>query len=192
MKKAEHEKKILLSLPEYNALFQALSDKGFIVTQINHYYDTPNLDGNTNGITYRIREKNGKFTATVKSHRIWGVDGSIEISGNVSSPFDTSFFAVSDLSYQGYMTTERLTFCPCEGIKLALDKNSYLHFIDYELEIEYSKNAEDEVAKVLCGILNILHANNIRASFSNIVCRLNMGPTKSERFCAKQTQLKGR
>ena len=177
---------MLLSLSEYTALFQALSNKGNMITQTNHYYDTPDLDGNTNGITYRIREKNGKFTATVKFHRVSGSDGSIEVSGEVSSPFDTSFFTVSDLSYRGCMTTERLIVCPCEGIELALDKNRYFHFTDYELEIEYTQNVEDEVETVLRNILDILHANNIPASFLTVVCRLNMGQTKSERFFSRE------
>lgn len=189
MKTVEYEKKMLLSLAEYTALFQALSSTGKTVTQVNHYYDTPDLDGNTKGITYRIREKNGKFIATVKSHHVSGRDDNIEISGEVNSPFDTSFFTASDLCYHGCLTTERLIICPCNGIELALDKNRYFQFTDYELEIEYSENTEKEAENILQHLVNILHASEIPASFLSVVCRLNTSQSKSERFFARKAYI---
>lgn len=69
----EFEKKILLTEEEYQAVLKQRSREGRRhrrehYVQKNHYYDTEDLSMNRQGITCRIREKKGRFTATHKTH----------------------------------------------------------------------------------------------------------------------------
>lgn len=181
----EFEKKILLTAMEYGTLFAALTLQGKISTQINHYYDTADLSGNKNGITYRIREKGTQFQATIKQHHLRGTDDSCEISGNVSNAHDISFFNIPALLYQGTLTTQRLRVKMDENIELALDKNIYLGHCDYELEMEYAKGFE-ELVLIYLNELDELLGQHTR---SPLVKRVNMSASKSERFFCRKSFL---
>ena len=65
----EFEKKIILSPQEYDFLVRLQDQSAEKIEQINHYYDTDDFALNRKGITYRIREINDEFTATIKNHR---------------------------------------------------------------------------------------------------------------------------
>ena len=174
----ELEKKILLTKTEYDTLFAALSQQGKTSTQINHYYDTADLSGDKNGITYRIREKGTQFQATIKKHRWQSVDSNHEISGAVKDAHDTSFFQNPALIYQGTLTTHRLRIQPYEGLEIVLDKNIYLGHCDYELEIEYVKDFEDQTLVYLDELEKLVD----KYTYAPLIERINMEASKSSRF----------
>lgn len=178
-----------MTAAEYHVLMCAFSGKGTAVAQTNYYYDTPELDGNARGITYRIREKNGKFTATVKSHCVTGNGGSTEYSGEAQAWDDISFFDVPELVYQGFLTTERLIVRSSEHVEISIDKNRYFHFTDHELELEYREGAENEVEKTLRLLADILQKNGLPVSFPDLICRLNACRSKSARFFARKARV---
>ena len=62
----EYEKKIPLTFKEYQILIALFNDNIKSVIQRNYYYDTDDFSMNKQGITYRIREKDGTYTATGK------------------------------------------------------------------------------------------------------------------------------
>ena len=88
----EFEKKILLTKTEYDYL---RSDERFSKRpslQKNYYYDTEKYELNELGITCRIRERNGKYKATLKAHQPDIENFSIETSGEAENERDLSFF----------------------------------------------------------------------------------------------------
>lgn len=185
MKTQEYEKKLPLSAEEYEILYRVLAGKSNTIRQINYYYDTPDCEGNTHGITYRIREKNGTYTATVKVHR---ANVNTEYSGIADAWDDISFFDTGNLIYHGYLTTERIRSNPYENIRLDLDKNNYFQYTDYELEIEYDKGAEVAVLKLIFTIADLLRENGIRISAGELIGRSESALSKSERFFLRKAK----
>ena len=184
----ELEKKLLLTQREYEILCDALLSHGKIILQYNHYYDTTDLSGNKNGITYRIREKDGLFLATLKSHQK-NTDASHEKSAIVKSKKDISFFENPDLKYQGTMQTQRLFLPLTDSIELALDKNIYLGHCDYELEIEYTEGLEAEALSYLENLALLLQKSGENISASNLALRIGMEGSKSERFFFRMSHI---
>ena len=86
----EYEKKFLLTKEEYLKLISSLCGNTAPIIQTNHYYDTNNFELNDKGITCRIREKDNKFTATIKTHL---PDKSLEQSKTVANEKDVSLFS---------------------------------------------------------------------------------------------------
>lgn len=101
----EFEKKILLTEEEYQAVLKQRSREGRRhkrehYVQKNHYYDTEDLSMNRQGITCRIREKEGRFTATHKTHTSGhSIEKSAAVTG-VSDllPSDVDAFETKGLS----------------------------------------------------------------------------------------------
>lgn len=185
MKTIENELKMLLTAAEYNILMEAYASGGTTERHINYYYDTPSLEGNAAGITYRIREKNGIFTATEKTHGVGAKTRSIEKSEAVRSRDDISCFGRSDLMYQGYFETERCTVQTAEQVKLCIDKNRYCHFTDYELELEYTEEAAEAAEAAFRRIVEILHAHGKPITLTALLLRVDMTTSKSQRFFAR-------
>ena len=153
----EFEKKVMLSEEEYCFLKDYLYAKGKTTVQRNYYYDTDDFALTRQGITCRIREKDGVCLATIKEHQIKGSDCSVETSCSVKDRYDDRIFSDMAISYQGCLETKRLTASPQAGIVVMLDQNSYLGMVDYELEIEYDKElayrAEAELAKIMTRLI---------------------------------------
>ncbi len=62
----EREIKVILSENEYMALIMTFCRYQMSKIQVNYYFDTDELLMNKNGITCRIRLKDGIYKATVK------------------------------------------------------------------------------------------------------------------------------
>lgn len=88
---------------------------------------------NKNGITCRIRAKDGKFKSTVKRHYTGDEDCSTEIDGEVKDYFDLDTFKDMGLILQGSLVTERIVLHKEKFCKAVIDRNTYLGFTDYEL-----------------------------------------------------------
>ena len=135
----EYEKKFVLSQTEYEVLrntFNGYNTK----TQVNYYYDTEDFFYNQKGITYRIREKDGEYEATVKTH--FSNNYSEEKTVTVKNAFDTSAFTGTNVLLHGCLQTDRKEIIMPNGMCIALDKNTYLDTVDYELEVEYVPQSE--------------------------------------------------
>ena len=141
----EFEIKAMLSASEFVFLKTKRFHMGKVSLQKNYYYDTDSFELDKQGITCRIREKDGSFTATIKDHQSHGC--SIETSRPAKDAQDASFFEGMGLSEQGKLTTIRTTCKTCDGFVAALDENRYLGTADYELEYEYNPDMQTELVQ---------------------------------------------
>lgn len=183
----EREKKVLLTEQEYNCLFAVLSRLGKTITQINRYFDTVDLQNHMCGITYRVREKDGVYTATVKQHCFGSCDCSQEQSFSVDDPYDISPFQMDRLIYQGMLVTERTKWSSEDGVQICLDKNMYLETTDYELEIEYEN---EEMAKMwMQRIAAIMAADGVLCLQFELFSRAERAESKSNRFFERKIKV---
>lgn len=181
----EYEKKFLFSEQEYMILLSNVGQYAGQAVQHNYYYDTDKLLYNREGITYRIREKNGRFTATVKTHRIDAQDCSQEESYLAKNPFDIAVFNKPNLKLYGCLTTFRTILHRNDFIVIALDRNVYLDCQDYELEIEYAAGYEEAAEKQRSVYRGFL----LEKSDAALV--IPLCKSKSERFFERFTYMTG-
>lgn len=176
----EYEKKFLLAKEEYLKLISSLCGNTTPVIQTNHYYDTNNFELSDKGITCRIREKNNKFTATVKTHL---PDKSLEQSKIVTDENDTSLFTEYNVEYQGKLITHRTKLFCGNGYEIVIDHNEYLLTEDYELEAEYTDGNED----VLSSPLKLI-SNTLNIDINDFLARSIKTKSKSFRFFERKKQ----
>lgn len=177
----EYEKKFLLTKEEYLKLISSLCVNITPIIQTNHYYDTDNFELNDQGITCRIREKNNKFTATIKTHLS---DKSLEQSKIVTDENDISLFSNYNVDYQGKLTTHRTKLFCGDGYEIVIDRNEYLSTEDYELEAEYTNENEDVLTAPLKLISNILNID-----INDFYARSTESKNKSQRFFDRKKEL---
>lgn len=179
----EFEKKILLSEEEYNLLscfFSKDTDNSNL--HINYYYDTNTFDMNKKGITCRVRRKNGKLEATVKSHCGNKTECSVEISVDVNNQFQVECFEIMGLKLQGSLVTNRNEIYNDGICQAVLDCNFYLDRVDYELEIEYLQGNEKNAEQLLEEIAKVLLYGKLITSVEEFYRRTEYSKSKSERF----------
>lgn len=177
----EYEKKFLLSKDEYLKIINTLNIQNNSFTQQNHYYDTNDFELCKKGITCRIREKDKKFIATIKTHL---ADKSLEQSKQASDENDISLFSCFDVIYQGALTTHRTKIFYGDGYEIVLDKNQYLGIEDYELEAEYY-NGNEEIIKSPLKLISSL----ISVDFDAFFARDKKSQSKSTRFFERKKDL---
>lgn len=178
----EFEKKVILTEREYRFLTEYRYVRGRECVQINHYYDTEDFHWCSQGITCRIREKDGIFQSTVKQHYVKDHDGSVESSWAATVGWDDAEFRNMGLIYQGCLETTRKTCEVTPYLKIMLDKNRYLGVLDYELEMEYEPTFEREVMQEFDRMCEILYIHGIIESISDFKAGLGTGAHKSKRF----------
>lgn len=179
----EFEKKLLLSERQYLALRNGIRDTCKRVIQTNYYFDTPDYRFNHYGLTFRIREKNGKLTATVKEHNCQNEELHIERSAAVASLQETDFFKNKRLMLHGALTTYRDLLYADAALQVFLDRSVYLGVEDYELEIEYENGKESYANIVFQYFLGITYYFD--PSYSEI-----RNCNKSQRFFRRLIDLK--
>ncbi|WLV25555.1 CYTH domain-containing protein [Aciduricibacillus chroicocephali] len=147
----EIEFKNLLSKEEYTKLRAGLPFHSASMTQTNHYFDTEAFNLKQKGSALRIREKNDRFTLTLKEPHPDGllethdtltdeeaaswIEGSPLPKENVGEQLEQLGVNEADLKLFGSLTTERLE-TKSNGVLLVLDYSTYNGENDYELEIE--------------------------------------------------------
>ncbi|MDT8862744.1 CYTH domain-containing protein [Alkalihalobacillus sp. MEB130] len=148
----EIEVKSMLSEESYNALLQGFHlDKTAAITQHNHYFETPSFALKAAHSGLRIREKNGSYTLTLKQpHEVGKLEThqaleekewlhakkeGILPEGNVVTQLEALKVPLSELTYVGTLTTERIEINYNQGL-LCFDKSLYFDQTDYELEFE--------------------------------------------------------
>ena len=182
----EFEKKLILSKDEYNYLMKHLGQDKMTVTQINYYFDTDDFDMNRENTTCRIRLKNGKYMATMKLHSEEN-DNSTEIDLLIRNGIYDNTFIDMGLKLQGELITKRCLILQDDICEVVLDKNDYLGHTDYELEVEYSSNHENEALIILHRIETILLYNNPSLTLKDFALRYKNTPSKSTRFFERIT-----
>lgn len=178
----ELEKKILLTEKEYIALAKNFCNSVPVLRQTNYYFDTANFSMNKNGITCRIRAKDGKFKSTVKRHYIGDEGYSSEIDGEVKDYFDLDTFKDMGLILQGSLVTERIVLYKEKFCEAVIDRNTYLGFTDYELEVEYLDGYEKKAIDLLQNIAETLVASGTISDAEDFLKRVGKSKSKSERF----------
>lgn len=175
----ECEKKLLLSEEAYNALMERFSSaQKQIVTQINYYFDTDDFAMNRRNTTCRIRLKDGQYQATMKRHAA-GTDQSTETEMEIYAGLDHNAFTDMGLKLWGALTTHRCVLLKNPHLEVVLDRNEYLGYTDYELEIEYLPEYEKEARAVLKEVEKALQRK--RSPIYNIGI-FSAGLNKSKRF----------
>lgn len=185
----EFEKKIILTEPEYRFLADNRYSAGKTSVHINYYYDSEDLKLNKENITYRIRQENNIFTATIKEHGATVRDCSKESSYRLRNRWDDAIFTDKGVKYQGSMKTIRTTYVLSPKVKIVLDSNCYLDNTDYELEIEYEKEAEPLAIQELNKIAYDLFYNVVISNTNSFIARVGQQENKSKRFFKRKTDL---
>ncbi len=188
----EYEKKILLSHEEYLVIEDMAPKCTQIIKQINYYYDTDDFEMNRNGITCRIRAKDGRYIATIKQHGIGREDCNVEKSKEVSNEKDKSLFVGMDVNLKGKVTTIRAIMFYDHRVKVMLDKNTYLGVKDYELEVEYVPEEEKYAQKIINTLARMIHLQNPQTNIEEFCGRAQKAKSKSERFFMRKMSLKSK
>ena len=184
----EFEKKVLLNKSEFDFLKSILKSTE-MVRQVNYYYDTASFEMNDNSITCRIREKDGVYSAVIKEHHTQWQDCSIENVCFSGDTYNDEFFKSMGLVCHGILSTNRMVV-HMGNITLMLDKNTYLGIEDYELEIEYDAEFENEAEQVLQNLSEMLAKHKYLNDQNDLSAR-NISAHKSCRFfTAKKIQHK--
>ena len=151
----ENEFKIMLSQEQYEKLL-AMYEWDEVITQINFYYDSKDLELAERGITCRVRLIGGKYFLQMK------FPGTVEYSRvELEKPLDSVPDSISadellrpenyadelpDTRLIGALSTTRKVH-RFEGGEIDLDYSSYFDKADYEIEIEFTD--ENNARKVL-------------------------------------------
>lgn len=178
----EYEKKVLLTAEEYDSIMKLLGEYASVESQTNYYFDTDDLSMNKKGTTCRIRAKNGKFKATMKRHNTSSPDCSMEADLVEKTEFDPQIFKVFGLHYQGELVTERVVLHKDNVCEMVLDRNVYLGYTDFELEVEYCKGSERRAQMLIENIANHLISVKLLTEMDEFVSRIGRDGCKSQRF----------
>lgn len=174
----EYEKKISLTEDEYLKILHLTGEGKLKLIQKNYYYDSDDLKMNAQGITCRIREKNGKYKATIKAHKQANEECSIEKTKEALNQYDDSLFSALHLKLQGSLITERVIIFSDDRCEVDLDKNIYLGITDYEMEVEYSPKYEEYAKNLIYQYMNKIYPLK---PWTHILSR-NISKSKSQRF----------
>ena len=158
----EKEFKVMLTEEQHDKLVAAYNwDKVF--TQINHYYDTPDLQLSKEHITCRVRETEGEYflqlkTPTPKDYiRVEIAKKLPALPETLTSEMlrEVSRYDLPDVNCIGKLTTLRHVH-QFEGGEIDLDRSEYFGKVDYELEIEFTgESAARSMLAEICELLGI-------------------------------------
>lgn len=158
----EIEFKNMLKKSEYEFLLKVFKvEEKDIISQVNHYFDTPNFELKALGAALRIREKNNKFEMTLKQPATVGLlettqhistnevqtaiqQGTIP-KGMIQERMELLNISLNSIEYFGSLTTRRVEFPYNHGL-LVLDHSLYLNTEDYELEYEVKDYESGQLA----------------------------------------------
>ena len=130
-----------------------------IISQENHYFDTPSFQLKENSSALRIRQKGGKFEMTLKQPY---QDGLLETNqnllqeeaalaihtgklpdGTIKELVSKMQIAFSEIEYFGSLVTKRAEIKYRDGL-LVFDHSYYLNKEDFELEYEVENYHQGE------------------------------------------------
>ena len=131
--------------------------------QINHYYYDEAGELGRRHITFRIREKDGRFVIQTKRHKNPGE--ALAVSEEAEFPADGVPESISarkgreytglptgELHLLGSLDTLRRSLMWADGVEICLDRSEYLDRADYEIEVEYTGEFPDALREELAGL----------------------------------------
>lgn len=178
----EYEKKIILTESEYLSVVKLMCEYKPIQIQTNYYFDNDDLSMNKQGITCRIRSKDGKYKTTVKKHNVEHPDCSIEVDLGEKEEFDSQIFNLFGLHNQGELVTYRIVVYEDSACEMVIDKNVYLGHTDFELEVEYCAGNEHKAQSLIVSIAHCLVAAGQLNVTHEFLSRVGQAKSKSQRF----------
>ncbi len=147
----EIEFKVLLPKDKFNQILNTLNFPAKPFTQINYYFETPDLQLKKHHAALRIRKKNSNYIVTLKEPHSQGIlethdrisetafNNAINhnhlVAPNCFKQLDKMNIKIDEITYIGSLKTERYEYTDSHLIYV-LDKSFYNQKIDYELEIE--------------------------------------------------------
>ena len=155
----EYEKKLMITRNEFDTLLNVFCKNDAGTIQTNYYFDTEDFSMNKNGITCRIRAKKGEYTACIKHHNFNNKECSIEENIAEELKFKPEIFESLGLMYQGLLISERHILYQDNICKMTIDFNVFLGIKDYELEVEYLENNEEQADRLIEMVADVLEQN---------------------------------
>lgn len=155
----EKELKVLLSKSQFESLCDRFKCE-VIYTHINFYYSDNQDILRKQGVTVRVRVKNGNANLEVKipSEK----QGIVHVKEEYQKKIDAIPLEIKgveltkmtkneipDVIMKGYLITERRVYYWDTETEICLDYNQYLGHEDYEIEIEYLDKIADDIYKIL-------------------------------------------
>lgn len=139
MKKRKYgEYRILLTEEEYDGVRGWAELHYFTLLgssmRANYYYDTDGGFFRNGGTTLCIRQENGVLQSNHKGFSGGMLPGSLQYKGKTAVLW-------------GMFVTERLTVSLRPGIRLYLDRNTYLGRTDYELKLTFARSTRNHAAR---------------------------------------------
>jgi uncharacterized protein YjbK len=148
----EIEFKNILTKNEYELLLNLFNvEEKQIISQKNHYFDTPDFALKELGTALRIREKNGNYEMTIKQPAAVGLlettqtltENEFELAiqhgtfpkGIIHESLKKIDISFNKIEYFGSLLTNRAEFPYRNGL-LVLDHSIYLDKEDFEIEYE--------------------------------------------------------
>lgn len=151
----EKEFKALISQDQYKKVF-SIYTWNEVFTQINFYYIDDSQLFLSEGITVRVRGVKSKLKLQVKIEEISSNAARVNKEYEkkmISVPYTIEGkdlkelcdnFNFPNVSLKGFLISERAVYFTNIGVTLFLDKNTYLDTVDYEVEIEYEGNLDEQ------------------------------------------------
>lgn len=155
----EKEIKVILSKEQYDSIGKILKwEKEF--EQINYYYLDKEKEIDKRGITVRVRDKNKKLKLQVKcpvtTEKALHVKREYEYDiDEVIESIDSSLLKeiynedFGELFLMGKLVTFRKESLWSDNILICLDKSTYLEYEDFELEIEFKDELDENLIRLL-------------------------------------------
>lgn len=139
----ENEFKLMLDKDKYEKLLSLYDFK--TIVQVNHYYDTDDLQMSARHITVRVRELDGKYFLQMKlptnvEHSRVELSRELDRLPETLSADELTEFSDVDCPAVKHIGTLRTTrsIWKFNGGEIDLDRSEYFGKTDYELEIEFT------------------------------------------------------
>lgn len=129
-----------------------------------------------------LADEFGVSTRTILRDNADHPDCSIEVDLVGKSEFDPQIFNVFGLHHQGELVTKRIIMYNDSACQMVLDKNIYLGYTDFELEVEYRKDSERKAQRLIENIAKHLVSAEHLTEINELLMRVGKGKSKSERF----------
>ncbi len=175
----EIEYKALISKEEYERLISEMSKQFTCQSyiQTNYYYDTEELSLYHRHETLRIRKKGKSLQLDYKFNKKYIRQARICEEKNYPinsipkslSKEDIRRCGLPDCNYNllGSLATNRSDFVLPEGV-LSLDKNEYLGYVDYEVELEFTSLSPQMINQYL-GLIHLIGEALASGKYSRFV-----------------------